>query len=90
MIPSMSGEGGITLLPNVTMVFCCVDGGKPFVSRHRREAREVHNLLVSVLRSVLQQVRQWNDGASMHFRASALKINDGQVSVFGLGSYRCG
>ena len=51
-----SNEPGTALLPNVTMVFCSVDGGKQFVSRHRRDAQMVHNVLVSMLRSVLQQV----------------------------------
>ena len=55
-LASSTNEAGVALLPNVTMVFCSVDGGKQFVSRHRREGHEVHNILVSMLRSVLQQV----------------------------------
>ena len=42
--------------PSVTMVFCCVDGGKQFVAKHRRDAEHVHQQLVAVMRSVLVQV----------------------------------
>lgn len=41
---------------NVTMVFCTVDGGKQYVLRYRREAREVHLQLVALIRSTLLQV----------------------------------
>ena len=41
---------------NVTMVFCTVDGGKQYVLRYRREAREVHLQLVALIRSMLLQV----------------------------------
>ena len=47
---------GSLLIAPVTMVFCCVDGGKQFATRQRRDAREVHNELVAVMRSVLLQV----------------------------------
>ena len=42
--------------PPVTMVFCCVDGGKQFVAKHRRDAEQLHQQLVAVMRSVLMQV----------------------------------
>jgi hypothetical protein len=38
------------------MVFCAVDGGKQFTTWQRRDARDVHNELVAVMRSVLLQV----------------------------------
>ena len=42
--------------PSVTMVFCCVDGGKQFVAKHRNDAQHVHQELVAVMRSILIQV----------------------------------
>jgi len=47
---------GSSLIPPVTMVFCAVDGGKQFTTWQRRDARDVHNELVAVMRSVLLQV----------------------------------
>ena len=52
-----SDSANSVILPPVTMVFCSVDCAKQYISRQRRDAHEVHNELVAVLRSVLLQVR---------------------------------
>ena len=48
----MTGMG----LATVTMVFCSVDGGKAFATRHRSSAKEVHAELVAVMRNALRSV----------------------------------
>jgi hypothetical protein len=49
-------------LPPITMVFCCVDGGKAFASRNRTEAHEVHCIIASIIRNTLCQVCARGEG----------------------------
>jgi hypothetical protein len=55
--------GGLTTpkgsvnLPPVTMVFAIVDGGKQYAAKHRQAAEDVHLQLMSVMRTVLLQVK---------------------------------
>jgi len=42
-------------LPPITMVFCCVDGGKVFASKYRSEAHEVHVIIAGIIRNTLRQ-----------------------------------
>ena len=46
----------MAIIPPVTMVFCAVEGGKQYATWQRKDAREVHNELVAVMKSVLLQV----------------------------------
>jgi len=43
-------------LPNITMVFSIVDGGKTYAKSHRKEARDIHRIIESVIRSTLRQI----------------------------------
>jgi hypothetical protein len=55
-MPVFDGMSSIRL-PDVTVVFCAVDGGKLYGLRNRRDFRTVHTQLVALARSVLRQVR---------------------------------
>ncbi len=55
---STSLAGSKIRLPDVTIVFCAVEGGKTYsVRSSRRDFRAVHVKLVALIRSVLRQVR---------------------------------
>eukprot|EP00798_Chlamydomonas_sp_ICE-L_P013866 gene13866-19791_t len=43
-------------LPDVTVVYVGVEGGGSFVSKNRKESKQVHDTIVMVLRNVLRQV----------------------------------
>lgn len=61
--PIMGVSEDIALnLPPITMVFCCVDGGKAFASKFRGEAHEVHTIIAGIIRNTLRQassVMRW-------------------------------
>ena len=56
LLHSIVGGGGSAALPNVTLVFACVDGAKNFIKRRRSFADEVHQLLSTLMREALRHV----------------------------------
>ncbi|GAX74576.1 hypothetical protein CEUSTIGMA_g2025.t1 [Chlamydomonas eustigma] len=49
-------ESAPTSLPNVTMVFCCVDGGKDYAKKHREEAHVIHTIIAGIIHDTMRQV----------------------------------
>ncbi|GAX74578.1 hypothetical protein CEUSTIGMA_g2027.t1 [Chlamydomonas eustigma] len=54
--PLMGIHEGQISLPPVTMVFCCVEGGKEYAKKHREEAHAIHLLIAGIIRCTLREV----------------------------------
>ena len=50
--------GASSGMPFIGMVFCLVEGGKGYASKHRADASVVHQELVAIIKSTLRQIPQ--------------------------------